>query len=200
VLKWNRAAGGLLVLISLVWCGPVGAERTIGLDLGYISTTSDDWGRGLVYGGHLIEGSGRFGFGLTAHRFSNSIAYESGNSRFEEEFYDFFVTIMPTWIIRGGERRTHLTLGLGPQIHMVSARKFYVTEGTSRSVRESRLGVGGVFEYKRKIWAFADAAIVLTAVYSWVERGKDFDPLDEYRIPAPSFNAITLVAGLAFPF
>ncbi len=184
------------------------AARLVSVDLGYVGTSSDNYGSGFTYGLAITEGKGKIGFGIAAQRFSNSILYErpieSGTGtrifKYEEALSDFYLTIMATYNRRFGVNSTTLLAGLGPQVHFITGTKYYITDGYSLTARDFRLGVGLLLRYEQRFYAFGDLTFVLTTQYSWAEAGKDIDPLQSYG-PAPeSLSLPAVTAGLAFPF
>jgi hypothetical protein len=197
----------VILVIVLLPCTCL-ATRLISIDLGYVHTSSDNYGSGLTYGLAVTEGEGRIGFGFTAQRFSNSIFYQtsikSGEDltvfRYEEALSDFYITIMGTYNRTLGGNTTHLTAGIGPQVHFVNATKYYITDGYSLTARDFRLGVGFLLRYEHRFYAFGNLTFVLTASYSWAESGEGIDPLYGYEPPPESLTLPALTAGLAFPF
>ena len=199
----------LLVLLSIVVLpNTCLAGRMISVDLGYVGTSSDNYGSGFTYGLAITEGKGKIGFGIAAQRFSNSIFYErpieSGTGtrifKYEEALSDFYLTIMATLNRKSRGNSTTLLAGLGPQVHFVTGTKYYVTDGYSLTSRDFRLGVGLLLRYEQRFYAFGNLTFVLTAQYSWVEAGKDVDPLQSYAPPPESMSLPAVTAGLAFPF
>ncbi|MFH1314302.1 MAG: hypothetical protein ABIJ00_13885 [Candidatus Eisenbacteria bacterium] len=184
------------------------AARLISIDLGYVGTSSENYGSGLTYGLAITEGKGKIGFGIVAQRFSNSVFYdrpiESGTGtrifKYEEALSDFYLTIMATYNRRFGVNTTTLLAGLGPQVHFITGTKYYITDGYSLTARDFRLGVGLLLRYEQRFYAFGNLTFVLTGQYSWAEAGRDVDPLQGYG-PAPeSLSLPAVTAGLAFPF
>jgi hypothetical protein len=189
--------------------GPCAAAQLLSLDLGYIDTPTSSYGRGFVYGATLTEGTGRIGFGVALRRFSNSIRYDraikvgGGETVFEyeEAFADFYLTIMATYNHPAKERsQNRLLAGIGPQVHFVRATKYYITDRYSRGVNETRLGIGFLVRYHRRMEMFGGIAFILSAMHSRTESGTKFNPLTDYAPPPESVNPTTVTAGLAFPF
>ena len=204
----SKAWIGLVLLIGVVVLPyRCFASRSFSAGLGYVNTSSDNYGSGLTYGASIIEGTGRIGFGISAYRFSNSIAYQTfvktgeQTTRFdyEEDFSDFYLTIMATYNLRPGGDETHLMAGLGPQVHFLAATKHFITDRYSVTARDFRLGMGIALRLERRIYAFGSLAFVVTAMWSWAQAGQAFDPLYEYQTPAESFTFPTITAGVAWP-
>lgn len=193
---------GFLLLVSTVPCS---ADRMVSVDVGYFGTTSSKFGSGLVYGLGLTEGSGKIGFGITVLRFSHTYRGDTTTvtsegkvftSSLEETVNDFFLTIMATYQ-RGNEESVHrIILGAGPQVHMVSSSM--QIGDIKLSGRSSRLGFGLVFRYHRQIRMFGEAALAVTAAYSYVQ--KVAAHTDQYEPPRESFSLATVTVGFAHPF
>ena len=199
----------LLALVAVVALpSPGSARRLISADLGYVRTSSDNYGSGFTYGLSITEGGGRVGFGIVARVLSNSIYYDTeiptkdGPMVFEykEDLSDFYITIMATYSRRYAARATTLLAGLGPQVHFVAGTKYYKTERYSERARDFRFGVGLLVRYEHRFYAFGNLALVLSGQYSWVETGRKVDPWDGYSPPAESLSLPAVTAGFAFPF
>ena len=192
----------LAVVASAVPCF---AGRMVSLDLGYFGTTSSKFGNGLVYGLGLTEGSGKIGFGITALRFTNTYTGDTTTvtsegkiftTEIEETVNDFFITILATYHLGGARRTDHLLLGVGPQIHLVNSE---IQIGDIKlSGRSSRLGLGLIFRYHRRIEMFSGAAFMVSGAYSYVQDVASHT--DQYEPPRESLSLGTVTAGLAFPF
>jgi hypothetical protein len=199
----------LLVFLPLVTCSiasPSHAGRRLSVDLGYVSTSSSDYSSGLFYGATITEGTGRIGFAVSAHRFSNTITYQTSVKagqdirvyKYEEAFSDLCVTVMATLRFRDGQSTNQMFVGLGPQVHLIAARKFYAFEGIEEAAHDGRVGFGGMLRYQRQIRMFGKTALVVTGSYSWM---RSVAPVPGIYAPPPesmTFGAIT--AGLAFAF
>lgn len=195
-------SAGALLLASAIPCS---ADRMVSVDVGYFSTTSSKFGSGLVYGLGLTEVTGKIGFGITALRFSNTYRGDTTTvtsegkvftSNLEETVNDFFLTIMATYQ-RGNEDSVHrIILGAGPQVHMVNS-SIQIAD-IKLSGRSSRLGFGLVFRYQRQIQMFGEAALAITAAYSYVQ--KVAAHTDQYEPPRESFSLATVTVGFAYPF
>lgn len=207
-MTYKLRIGFCFLLPALAFADPCFADRSFSVDLGYVRTSSNNYGSGLTYGGAITEGTGRIGFRVSAQRFSNSISYETlvktgtGTTLFayEEDFSDFHVSIMATYNLRSSGSATHLLAGIGPQVHFLHATKHFITDHYSLTARDFRLGMGVLLRLKRRIYAFGSLAFVIAAMYSWAQAGEGFDPLYEYRAPAESFTFPTITAGFALPF
>ncbi len=161
----------------------------------------------MIIGASIIEGQGRIGFGIVTSTFANSIKYDvsisSGESErvyhYEEEFSDFFVTVLATF--RPDQTGSRPVIGgIGPQVHFLKATKYYITDGYSISARDFRLGIALWLRFHQRIDAFGNTAIVITASHCWAQRaGDNIDPL-EYTVPEEALAFPTITAGLAFPF
>ena len=184
---------------------PCCADRMVSVDLGYFGTTSSKFGSGLVYGLGLTEGSGKIGFGITALRFANTSTGDTTTvtpegkiytTELEEKVNDFFITILATYRFIDAKKTDHLILGVGPQIHLVNSE---IQIGDIKlSGRSSRLGVGLIFRYHRRIEMFGETALVVTGAYSYVQDVASHT--DQYEPPRESLSLATVTAGLAFPF
>ena len=185
--------------------GPALASRELSADLGYIVTSETRYGSGLVYGVSVIEGSGRFGLGISYMRFTNSnstqrpvkVGQDVIVYKYKEEFSDSYVSVMATWTYstRAGPR---LIAGVGPQVHFLSATKHYVVERYVQTARESRLGIGATLRYYRGLEIFGGIRLLVAASYSWMESGVEVQ--DVYAPPPQGLNSAAITAGLAFPF
>ena len=200
-----------LVTAILACCvtGTSGAGQLLSVNLGYVDTPTSSYGNGFVYGATITEGTGRIGFGIALRRFSNSIRYDraiktgGGEMLFEyEEVYsDFYLTIMATYNHPAKRRgKNYILAGIGPQVHFIRATKYYITDRFSRGVGESRLGIGLLIQYHRRMEMFGGIAFILSAMHSRTESGTEFNPLIDYAPPPESVNPTTITAGLAFPF
>jgi hypothetical protein len=207
-MPWKCRIWLLALLSIVVFPHTCLAARLISIDLGYVGTSSDNYGSGFTYGLAITEGKGKIGFGIATQRFSNSIFYErpieTGTGtrifKYEEALSDFYLTIMATYNRRFGVNSTTLLAGLGPQVHFITGTKYYITDGYSLTSRDFRLGVGLLLRYEQRFYAFGNLTFVLTTQYSWAEAGRDIDPLQGYG-PAPeSLSLPAVTAGLAFPF
>jgi hypothetical protein len=195
-----------LVVVALPHTSSAG--RLFSIDLGYVGTSSDNYGSGFTYGLAITEGEGRIGFGIAARGFSNSIFYDKtvpskdGTTVFEykESLSDFYITIMATYNRTYGANTTTLLAGLGPQVHFIGGTKYYMTERYSDTARDFRLGVGFLLRYEQRLYAFGNLAFVLSAQYSWAEAGREIHPLEGYGPPPESLSLPAVTAGLAFPF
>jgi hypothetical protein len=177
----------------------------ISIDMGYVGTTSDTWGQGLVYGIGVTEGKGKFGFGLTAWRFSNTAPVEvlgldpDGKVitvEFDEKANDFYLTFLVTYHINSPEVKNHMMLGLGPQVHFLNSS--LENPSLKLSARDFRLGLSGFFRYQRRIDMFGRTALVITATYGHMQSAASLT--DQYEVPNHGMDFGTITAGLAFPF
>ncbi len=184
---------------------PCFGDRMVSVDVGYFGTTSSEFGNGLVYGLGLTEGSGKIGFGITALRFANTYTGDtttvtpggkSYTTDFEETVNDFFITILAIYRLADAKKTHRLLLGAGPQIHLVNSE---IQIGAIKlSARSSRLGLGLMFRYHRRIEMFGETAFVVTGAYSYVQDVASHT--DQYEPPRESLGLATVTAGLAFPF
>jgi hypothetical protein len=183
------------------------ADRLFSIDVGHIETASSKFGSGLIYGGTIIEGTGRIGFGITARNFANSISYDRSikveegvqTFQYEEKFSDFYLTVLATYNRRLNRNSTHILTGIGPQVHFVRATKYFVTDGYSVGARDFRIGIGLLLRLQQRIPAFGRMAFVLTLTQSWAESGGEIS-LYDYETPHESLTFSAATAGLAFPF
>jgi hypothetical protein len=181
------------------------AFREFTPELGYVITSESKYGSGLVYGVTVMEGTGRFGLGLSLMRFENSWSYESpvktpqGTTiyKYRENFSDSCIGILGTWM-HGKSPKLHFIAAIGPQIHFLSATRQRVVQGFTDKARESRLGIGALVRYERRIEMFGSTSFVVAASYSWMESGIEL--WDVYTPPAQGLTSAALTVGLAFPF
>jgi hypothetical protein len=193
-----------LVLMAAL-AAPCFAGRMVSVDLGYYGTTSTAFGSGLTYGLGLTEGSGKMGFGITAFRFAETSKGDTTTvtpdgktytTDFEETVNDFYITLLATYRHGDTEKKDRLIIGAGPQIHFVNSS---IQIGRVKlSGRSSRLGLGLVFRYHRRITMFGEAALAVTGAYSYVH--KVASHTDQYEPPRESFSLATVTVGIAFPF
>jgi hypothetical protein len=198
----------LIVLLVVALPHPGSARRLLSVDLGYVTTSSDNYGSGFTYGLTITEGVGTIGFGIAARSFSNSIYYDtevpSGGGtkvfKYKEDLSDFYITIMATYSRTYGAGTATLLAGLGPQVHFVAGTKEYQTERYSERSRDFRLGVGFLLRYEHRFYALGNLALVVSAQYSWAEEGREVSPWDAYSPPPESLSLPAITAGFAFPF
>ena len=196
------------VLAALVLTSPSLAMRRFGLEAGYVTTSDSRYGSGLVYGATIMEGVGRFGFGLSMQSLSNSFTSErmvldtrTGKMvmyRYANHISDSFLTILATYMRESPGKATLLIAGLGPQIHFLAAEGDYYIKDAPVSARDSRLGVGAMLRYERVIWMFGRTTFIATAGLSWMQSG--IEVADEYSPPADGMTSASITVGLAFPF
>ena len=194
-----------LCLVTLCLAQPARAERRFGIHLGYVTSSASAYGNGLVYGATILEGKGRFGFGISLLRFDNVISYEKtikqGEEtriyKYQETFADFYLGILGTYTLDNKTRTARFVAGVGPEVHFLTASKQYILEGYSLSARSSRLGFGIMARVERAIPVFGGTRAHLGIGYSWMESGV---AVDEYSPPLEGANSLAVTAGLAFPF
>jgi hypothetical protein len=175
------------------------AGSFVGVQSGYVRTSSEAFGDGLVFGATIVEGSGLIGFGISADKFGHSRKYEENGANFEVETSDFLVTILATFNPIRSDNPSRLILGVGPQVHFLNSRKFFLDDGISVGAKASRLGLGLLGRYQRRSHLFGSLTLTVSALYSWVEEADPADPYT-YVPPEQAFNATTLMLGLAYPF
>lgn len=137
----------VLVLVSgLIDCCL--ADRFISVDIGYVGTTSSSFGSGPLFGIGVTEGSGKFGFGVTALRFSNTepvrilgVDHEGKPIYvdFDETVNDFYMTFMVLYFLNEQRSTNHIMLGLGPQVHFVNSS--LANQSLKLTARDYRLGL-----------------------------------------------------------
>jgi hypothetical protein len=195
-------AGLLMVGLAAT---PAMAFREFTPELGYVITSESKYGSGLIYGVIVMEGTGRFGLGLSLMRFENSSSYQrpvkiDGDVtvfKYKENFSDSYIGILGTWM-HGKSPKVHFIAAIGPQIHFLSATRQRVVQGFTDKARESRLGIGALVRYERRIEMFGSTSFVVAASYSWMESGIEL--WDVYTPPAQGLTSAALTVGLAFPF
>jgi hypothetical protein len=192
---------------ALFLSSPSLALRKVSAEAGYVATSVSKYASGLVYGVGIMEGTGRFGFGLSLLRFANSTSYEkpikSGAGeiiyRYQEDFSDFYVSILGTYMRDNSKKGTLMIAGLGPQVHFLAATKQYILEKVSITAHEARLGMGAVLRYERVMGMFGNTTIFVGAAWSWMQSGIEVVGEGEYAPPAEGMTSGTITAGLAFP-
>jgi hypothetical protein len=207
-LRLTSLTLAVTVLAALLLSSPSLAMRRFGLEGGYVTTSRAKYGSGFVYGATIMEGVGRFGFGLSMQRFANSFTSQrmvldtrTGKMvtyRYADHISDFFLTILATYMRDNPRRATLLIAGLGPQIHFLAAEGDYYIKGSPVSARDSRLGVGAILRYERVIGMFGGTTLVAAASVSWMESGLEL--ADEYTPPPDGLTSASITVGLAFPF
>ncbi len=194
-----------LLLHGLLLPGVASADRMISVDLGYFATDSESFGQGFIYGVGVTEGEGKFGFGLTATRLSNTTPKVLWGKdpqgkpikvELDETVNDFMLTILGTYHVNKPGKVNHLILGAGPQVHFLSS----VRENSSlkQSARDYRLGLTGFIRYYRRIEMFGRTSLALSASLSHVM--SIASRTDQYEPPTHGWNLFTVTIGLAFPF
>ena len=182
------------------------AIQEIGLDLGYTVSSDSSLGSGFIYGGSLVEGTGRFGLAISLLGSSNSIFYRhilktgGGDSVFtyEEKFSDFRLGILGAWIKESAGGITRLIVAIGPEVHFLKATKFSFVQRFSETAREERLGAGALVRYERRLEMFGKMTLTVSGSFSWMESG--IRRTDIYTPPPQGATSGALTAGLAFPF
>jgi hypothetical protein len=177
----------------------------ISVDMGYFGTGTSKYGSGFVYGLGLTEGRGKIGFGITALRFASRYTGDTTTvtpegkiytTDLEETITDFYITVLATYRLDHVGKNNRLILGVGPQVHFVNSS---IQIGDVKlSGRSSRLGLGVILRYQRRIEMFGKTALVLTVAHSY--RQSVASHTDQYEPPRESLNIATVTAGLAFPF
>ena len=205
-LTWRIPA--ITVLVALVLTSPSLAMRRFSLDGGYITTSQSRYGSGLVYGATIMEGVGRFGFGLSVQRFANSFTSQrmvldtrTGKMvtyAYADRISDFFLTILATYMRANPTKATLLIAGLGPQVHFLTADGDYYIKDSAVTARDSRLGLGAMLRYERAISMFGRTTFIATAGLSWMQPGIEL--ADEYTPPPEGMTSASITVGLAFPF
>jgi hypothetical protein len=183
------------------------AMRKFGIEGGYIATSESKYGSGFAYGATLMEGVGRFGFGLSMRRFANTFTAEklgldprTGKTityRFADKVSDTRLAVLATYMRSVPKKSVLLIAGVGPEIHWLIAQGEYV-KGTEMTSRDSRLGLSAIVRYERLISMFGRATFTTTLAVSWMESGIEY--ADEYDPPAEGMTSASLTVGVAFPF
>ncbi|MGQ9603188.1 MAG: hypothetical protein ACUVUU_03155 [bacterium] len=178
------------------------SQNTFSIDIGYVYTADGKYGDGLTYGFSIVETTRWISFAIVARLFSNSNSYLAPDNqrKFEEIHRDFFVMTAATLNLRMQDGSAILSLGLGPQIHFLSATKHHISEHYSQTARESRLGVGLFLRYYRRIEIFGGTAFVSMISQSWTQEGSP--PIDpyEYVVPIGAVHPLTATIGIGFDF
>jgi len=194
-------------LVALLVSSPSLAMRRLGLEAGYVATSQARYGSGLISGLTIMEGVGRFGFGIALQRLANGYTSERlvldtrtnkwVTYRYPDHISDFFVTIMGTYMRESHDKGALLTACLGPQVHFLTADGEYYIRGSTVTARDSRLGIGAMLRYERVISMFGKTTFVTAAGLSWMQSG--IEPIDEYATPAEGMTSAWITVGLAFP-
>jgi hypothetical protein len=195
----------LAVALAALPAAPAAAFRELTPEIGYMAASESVYGRGLVYGATLIEGTGRFGLGISYTRFANSLAYEHTVKQgedvqvfnYKEDLADSYVGIMGIWM-PAGSSRGRLIAGVGPQVHFLSATKHYIVQRFTENARESRLGIGVSVRWQRRLEMFGGISLTAAASCSWMEPGVALP--DVYTPPAAGMTSAAFTLGLALPF
>ena len=182
------------------------AFQEVGFELGYTATSDSGFGSGFVYGGSVIEGTGRLGLALSLLGFNNTISYshlvKTGGPdsvfSYEEKFSDFCLGIFGAWMLERADKKTRLVAALGPEVHFLKATKLYVVQRFSETARESRLGAGAMVRYERRLEMFGRTTLLVSASFSWMESG--IRRTDIYTPPPEGMTSGALTVGLAFHF
>ncbi len=116
---------------------------------------------------------------------------------YEEKFRFFSISPYGYYSLFKGDPVNQVLIGAGPQVHFVTAQKLFIRERFSQSVRESRLGFGGLIRYERWIRMFGQMRFVAEAYYSYMEG--TFLKIDNYQPPLEPVNMSGFVIGLGYP-
>lgn len=196
-------AGAVLALVSAIPLSECRADNnTISVDLGYVYTGNRNYGDGLAYGISLVEGKRKLNLAIVARFFSNSTSYLAPDNKrkFQEDHRDFFVAPGAAFSIKSSDASTIVSIGLGPQVHFLSATKHHLSEQFSQTARESRVGLGLFLRYYRRMEILSGTAFVAMLTQSWTQKGsKPIDP-SEYVVPSEPIHALTLTIGIGFGF
>lgn len=207
-LKYSRldrialSAAILALAFAILFSECRADNNTISVDLGYVYTGSHDYGDGFTYGISLVEGKRRLNLAIVARVFSNSISYLAPDNKrkFQEDHRDFFVAPGAAFCIKSSNASTMVSLGLGLEVHFLSATKHHLSEQFSQTARESRLGLGVYLRYYRRMEILSGTAFVAMLTQSWTQKGsKPIDPY-EYVVPTEPIHALTLTVGIGFGF
>jgi hypothetical protein len=182
--------------------------RKASLGAGYLAASNSKYGNGFAYGGSIIEGTGRFGFGLSFLSFTNSftdsvLAINPGTMKLENHVFrgevtDFYISVLALYLRDNPKKGVLMLAGFGPEIHFLQASsQDYVADFRS-SGSDSRLGMGAILRYEKVIRMFGTATFVVTAAWSWMQAG--IEVVDEFTPPTEGMTAGAVTVGLAFPF
>jgi hypothetical protein len=197
------------MLVTTLSSAPALALRMIGVEAGGLVTSSSKYGSALVYGASIMEGKGRFGVGFAFMRFGNSFDSQISvkrdgkvvTARFRETVWDYYVSILGTYMRQSPNKKTLLIAGLGPQIHFLSSNRPNPSGAYTETARDSRLGIGLMARYERVISMFGETTAFVSGSCSWMQSGIPLvDPLSEYTPPVDAVTSAALTVGLAFPF
>ena len=190
----------ILIFMSIFSSPCKPADNKFSFDLGYVYTGNQKYGDGFTYGFSIVESKRWMSFAMVARLFSNSYLAPDNQRRFEEIHRDFFITTAASFNLRIQGGSSVLSLGLGPQIHFLSATKHHISEHYSQTARESRLGWGLFLRYYRRMEIFSGVAFAVMITQSWSQRGSE--PVDpyEYVVPIDAIHPLTLTLGIGFEF
>jgi hypothetical protein len=180
------------------------AETPVSLEFGYLNTNHDEYQSGFVWGA-TVKGDQRLTFGVGIRFYENTVKWETVIDNggepvtfwYEEHFRTFALSPYAYFDLFKGDPVNQIVIGVGPQIHFVTAEKVYVRERFSEQVRESRLGFGALIRYERRIEMFDKLFFAAEAYYSYMEG--TFLKIDNYQPPLEPVNMLGFVAGLGYP-
>lgn len=200
------------ILKSLLIMGLVGASGAplvysgtpVSMEMGYLSTNHDKYSSGFVWGASL-RGDNNPTFGVGVRWYDNTISWESeielGDETvtfwYEETFDVFSISPYAYYNFLKGDSLSGLWLGVGPQLHYVTAEKLFIRERYSQRVRESRLGFGALLRYERRMLMFGEIRLVVEGYYSYMEG--TFLKIDNYQPPLEPVNMTGILIGLGYP-
>jgi hypothetical protein len=193
-----------IVLMGAAMAPAVYAATPVSVEFGYLHTNHNKYGDGFVWGGSL-RGDQRLTFGVGARWYEEKISWETDleiddetvTFWYEETFKMFSVSAYGYYILLGHDGLNKLLVAAGPQVHFVTADKAYIRERYVESVRESRLGFGGLLRYERVMEMFGGLRFVAEFYYSYMEG--TYLKLDYYQPPLEPVNMTGFMAGLGYP-
>ncbi len=193
-----------MVLAGAVTAPSGYAETPVSMEFGYLNTNHDRYGSGFVWG-LSVKGEKRLTFGVSVRFYENTVKWETEIDDdgepvvfwYEEKFGIFSISPFAYYRLLKGDPVSQVLVGAGPQVHFVTAEKLFIRERFAQSVRESRLGFGGLIRYERRIEMFGKMFFVAEAYYSYMEG--TFLKIDNYQPPLESVNMTGFLMGLGYP-
>jgi hypothetical protein len=190
----------LIALLGAANAPLVYGGTPVSIEFGYLNTNSDSYGSGFLWGA-TIRGDQRLTFGVAVRFFEASAMLESeanpGTYWAEEKYRLFSVSPYAYFDVFRGKPDNQLLIGAGPQIHFVNASQSIFTARTSIGARDTRLGLGGLIRYERRIRMFQELFFAAEAYYSYMEG--TFEKAGNYQPPLESVNMVGIMLGLGYP-
>jgi hypothetical protein len=176
------------------------AGTPVSVEFGYLNTSSDSYESGFVWGA-TIRGDQRLTFGVSARFYENTVPVESevnpGTTFAEDKYRIFSVSPYAYFDVFKGKPDNQILLGAGLQIHFVNASRSIFLAGASVGARDTRLGLGGLIRYERRIRMFQEMFFAAEVYYSYMEG--TFEKVGNYQPPLEAINMVGILMGLGYP-